>query len=152
MEWEWLTFDELGADTLYEILKIRQTVFILEQNCQYQDADNLDRAAWHLIVWERDARSGEKEIAGYLRVVFPGRKYEEPAIGRVLTAASHRGKGLGKQIMAAAMERIDQVYGKTPVRISAQKHLEDFYRGFGFNTVSAPYDDAGIPHIEMLRP
>ena len=149
VNWQWSLFDELSLNELYEILKIRQAVFVLEQDCAYQDADNLDQVAWHLTGWEEGTY--KKKIIAYLRVVFPGEKYTEPSIGRVLVATESRKKGLGKKLTAEAIARIAIEYPNSAIRISAQQYLEKFYSEFGFRTVSNPYKEDGIPHIEMLR-
>lgn len=149
LKWQWSSFDELSQHELYEILKVRQAVFTVEQNCAYQDADGLDKVSWHLMGWRED--SPENELVAYLRVVLPGEQYAEPSIGRVLTAPSARGSGLGKALTREAIVRISRAYRDTPIRISAQQYLEKFYSEFGFETVSEPYDEDGIPHIEMLR-
>lgn len=147
--WQWASFDGLSLGALYEILKLRQAVFVVEQNCAYQDADSLDRVAWHLAGWRGEA--GRSELLAYLRVVFPGNRYSEPSIGRVLTAKTARGTGAGKALMREALARVEQAYPGASVRISAQCYLERFYAGFGFLAVSEPYDEDGIAHIEMLR-
>ena len=149
MNWQWVSFEELSREELYEVLKVRQTVFVVEQNCAYQDADDLDPVSWHLMGWH-ESTSGRKLVA-YLRVVFPGKKYPEPSIGRVLTMASVRGAGLGQELMCEAISRTVREYPQQSIRISAQHYLEKFYSGLGFETVSDPYDEDGIPHIEMLR-
>lgn len=149
IEWQWCSYEELTRDTLFEIIKVRQEVFIVEQNCAYQDVDDLDRFSWHLIGWRKDS-AGEKLVA-YLRVVFPGKKYLEPAIGRVVTAPSVRGTGLGYELTQEAISRVRQIYPNTDIRISAQQYLEGFYSKFGFEKVGNPYDEDGIRHIEMLR-
>jgi len=149
IRWQWSSFDQLTREQLYEILRMRQEVFTVEQDCAYQDADGKDPFAWHLCGWSDQSES--PALLAYLRVVFPGEKYAEPSIGRVLTAASTRGSGLGRELMRRAMENTAREYPNTPVRISAQQYLERFYSGFGFERVSEPYDEDGIPHIEMLR-
>ena len=149
MNWKWLSFEQLSREDLYEVLKVRQAIFVIEQNCVYQDADGLDPTSWHLLGWHEDT-TGRKLVA-YLRVVFPGGKYPEPSIGRVLTTASVRGTGAGQALMREAINHIALEYPQKSIRISAQQYLEKFYFEFGFETVSAPYDEDGIPHIEMLR-
>lgn len=149
LHWQWSSFDELSSDTLFEIIKARQEVFIVEQNCVYQDLDDLDRFSWHLIGWHQDTT--EKRLAAYLRVVFPGKKYPEPSVGRVLTALSLRGRGLGIELIQEAITRIEHAYPETKIRISAQQYLVKFYSKFEFVPVSKPYKEDGIPHIEMLR-
>jgi len=149
IKWQWATFDELSLHELYEILQIRQAIFVVEQDCAYQDADNLDQVAWHLIGWSEGTH--KKIIIAYLRVVFPGKKFPEPSIGRVLVTPESRKTGLGKKLTAKAIARIAEEYPNTAIRISAQQHLEKFYSELGFKTVSKPYKEDGIPHIEMLR-
>lgn len=149
MNWQWLSFEGFTPEELFEIMKVRQAVFVVEQNCAYQDADDLDQVSWHLMGWHED--NMRRNLVAYLRVVFPGRKYPEPSIGRVLTASSARGAGLGKVLMREAIAHTASVYPQMSIRISAQRYLEKFYSGFGFETVSEPYDEDGIPHIEMLR-
>ena len=149
IKWQWSLFDELSSYELYEILKIRQAIFVVEQDCSYQDADDLDQVAWHLIGWRE---GGEKNtIVAYLRVVFPGKKFPEPSIGRVLVTPELRKTGLGKKITRKAIAHIADEYPSTAIRISAQLHLEQFYSEFGFKAVSKPYQEDGIAHIEMLR-
>ena len=149
MNWQWSSFEELSRDNLYDVLKVRQAVFVVEQNCAYQDADDLDPVSWHLMGW-RETTAG-RELVAYLRVVFPGKKYPEPSIGRVLTTAPVRGTGVGKALTREAITRIALEYPQMSIRISAQRYLEKFYSEFGFETVSDPYKEDGIPHIEMLR-
>jgi len=149
MNWQWSSFEELSREDLFVILKVRQAVFVVEQNCPYQDADDLDPVSWHLMGWHEGATG--RELVAYLRVVFPGKKYPEPSIGRVLTTASVRGTGVGKTLTGEAITRIALEYPHMSIRISAQQYLEKFYSEFGFETVSDPYDEDGIPHIEMVR-
>ena len=148
IKWQWVLFEDLSVDILFEIMKIRQEVFVVEQNCAYQDTDDLDRVSWHLVGW-REGRA-DREIVAYLRVVFPGKKYTEPSIGRVLTQHSARGQGIGKALLAEAIRYTFILYPDTHIRISAQRYLEIFYGSFGFKTISEPYDEDGIPHIEMI--
>ena len=150
IEWQWKTFDELSADELYEIMKVRQEVFVLEQNCIYQDADDLDKTAWHLMGWHV-RQPDTRKLQAYLRVVFPGCKYKEPSIGRIMTVKKVRGTGMGKELLRNALLKIETEYSHQSIRISAQQHLHKFYALFGFEQVSEPYDEDGIVHIEMLR-
>ena len=150
IQWQWQTFDELSAADLYEILKARLEVFAIEQNCAYQDADDLDKSAWHLSAWNVDGQ-GCREIQAYSRVVFPECKYREPSIGRVLTVGQARGTGLGRELMERALLQTEKEFSGQGIRISAQLYLFEFYAGFGFEKVSEPYEEDGIPHIEMLK-
>jgi len=147
----WANYDELSKEDLYEILKVRQEVFAVEQNCVYQDADDLDKNAWHLIAC-RDSDFGGRNILGYLRVVYPTYRYIEPSIGRVLIVKEARGIGLGKELITIALSKIEQEYPRQSVRISAQQYLERYYSEVGFEKVTEPYDEDGILHIEMVRP
>lgn len=149
LRWQWSSFEELSRHELYEILKARQAVFVVEQNCVYQDIDDLDPVAWHLVGWLQD-EAGET-LAAYLRVVFPGSKYPEPSLGRVLTTLSARGTGLGRELLREGITRTLTAFPGASIRISAQQYLEQFYAEFGFQTVSEAYLEDGIPHVEMLR-
>jgi ElaA protein len=146
MNWTWRRFTELGVDDLYDALQLRCRVFILEQG-PYLDPDGADRMSWHLL-----GRDAQGALAAYLRVVDPGVKYDEPSIGRVVTASDVRGTGLGRALMAEGVAGCERLWPGRAVRISAQAHLERFYNGFGFARVGSDYLEDGIPHVEMLRP
>jgi ElaA protein len=137
--------DGLSARELHAILAQRERVFIIEQNCPYQDADDYDLVCWHLACY------CDGQLAAYLRIVDAGHKYAEASIGRVLTVKEYRGLGLGKQVMQEAIGRFEALYPGQAIRISAQSYLLDFYRGFGFEAVGGEYLEDGIPHTEMLR-
>ncbi|MCS7081199.1 MAG: GNAT family N-acetyltransferase [Chloracidobacterium sp.] len=149
VEWRTARFAELTVDDLYAVLQARLAVFVVEQQCVYQDADGVDRYAHHIMGW-RPTPSGQVLVA-YCRLVAPGVKYAEPSIGRVITTAAGRGQGLGKELMRRALALHDALYPGQGNRISAQQYLERFYGAFGYRTVSAPYDEDGLPHVEMLR-
>ncbi|MGI8508371.1 MAG: GNAT family N-acetyltransferase [Gemmatimonadaceae bacterium] len=144
-EWRCAFFDELSASELYDILRARSAVFVVEQTCPFQDCDNVDRVAHHL--WTR--RDGE--IAAYLRIVPPGALYLEPSLGRVITAANARGTGLGRALMHEGIRRAEDLYGAQPIRIGAQRYLLRFYGDLGFEPTGFDYDEDGIPHSEMVR-
>lgn len=144
MNWKIKRFDELTGEELYEILRARAEVFVVEQNCVYQDLDKKDETAYHL--WAEEAG----EVCAYLRILPEGVSYAETSVGRVLTAAEHRGKGLSRALMQNALEFIEKGLKKREVRISAQAYLEKFYESFGFRPVSGVYLEDGIEHIEML--
>lgn len=150
LRWQWSAFAELTVFELYEILRLRQNVFIVEQNCPYPDADGKDIHGYHLLGWEHPDRGSGKLLA-YLRVLPPGVSYPEFSMGRIITAREVRRTGLGIVLMEEGFRRIEATFGHQPIRISAQAHLKGFYQQFGFRQVSEPYDEDGIPHIEMLR-
>ncbi len=139
---------DLTAAEMYAALAARQMVFAVEQRCAFLDADGHDAHAWHLLGWKDDQAA--PELAAYLRVLDPGRKYADPSIGRVLTTAAHRGTGLGRVLMGEGIARTRQTWPGRPIRIAAQRRLEAFYAGLGFRTASTPYDEDGILHVDML--
>jgi len=143
--WEWTRFEGLSLQALYEVLALRQKVFVLEQG-PYLDADGLDQHSWHLL-----GRDAAGELLLYLRVVDPGFKYDEPSIGRVVIDKSLRGTGLGRAMMAEAVKRCAEAWPGRANRISAQAHLGRFYGEFGYVPVGEPYLEDNIPHQEMLR-
>ena len=148
-EWQWSSFADLPNKDLYELLAQRQNVFVLEQQCLYPDLDGYDQDAWHLLGWK--IIDGKRQLAASLRVIAPGVKYTEMSIGRVLSTAVARGTGVGRELLVEGIARAEQLYPGHRLRIGAQQYLEAFYGSFGFKTVSAPYDEDGIMHVEMLR-
>jgi ElaA protein len=143
--WHIKPFQELTLNELYAILRLRQEVFVVEQNCPYLDADGKDKHSHHLMGFI------ENDLAAYARLVFPGISYPEVSIGRVVTSSKYRGGGYGKQLMRRAIEETTGFYGKIPIRIGAQKYLKNFYEGFGFMDIGEPYIEDGIPHMIMLK-
>jgi len=146
LRWRWTPFAGLTPAEVYELLRLRQDVFILEQRCFYRDADDLDLEAWHGL---GTAPSGD--LAAYARILPPTPTRGEPSIGRVLVAAPWRAQGVGRALMQSALEVARAQFPHRAVRVSAQAHLERFYASLGFVRVSAIYDDAGIPHCDMRR-
>jgi ElaA protein len=140
-------FSELDAHCLYEILSLRQAVFVVEQRCAFVDADGRDLHAWHLL--GRDARG---TLVAYLRLLPPGVRFPEPSLGRILTKASIRGEGVGKTLVREGIRKSGLLFPGQPIRISAQLYLEDYYVQLGFSLKGDgnPYDEDGIPHIEMV--
>lgn len=144
--WHYKIFEELTAKELYQIIQLRNEVFVIEQDCIYQDADGKDFKCGHLWATIQD------EVVAYSRIVPKGVSYEnEPSIGRVVSSEKHRGLGLGKQLIANSIEVVENRFFTSSIRISAQLYLKAFYESFGFEQVSEAYLEDDIPHIEMLR-
>ena len=147
--WQFARFDDLPLRDWYAVSSARLDVFVMEQNCPFQDNDGADFYSWHLLGWQ--ATGAKRELAAYCRLVDAGVKFIEPSIGRVVTPRLFRRRGYGKVLMAEAIARHDELYPGRANRIGAQQRLERFYQDFGFETASAVYMEDGIAHVEMLR-
>jgi len=148
VSWQAKHFQQLSIDELYDILKLRIDVFVVEQTCYYPDLDNIDRDidTIHLFCYQ------EGNISAYLRILAKGQSYDEYiSIGRVIVAKQARGTGLGHQLMAEALSLSKKYFPEEVIKISAQEHLESFYNKHGFERVSAMYLEDNIPHIAMLQ-
>lgn len=144
MEWNLKKFNQLTLDELYEIIQLRIEVFVVEQNCPYQDLDDKDQLSYHMFLKDND------EIIAVLRILPEGMVYDEMAIGRVIVKKSYRGQGISKIMMKKAMEFIIGDCGKDRIRLSGQAYLTDFYIDLGFKKVSEEYLEDGIKHYEFL--
>jgi ElaA protein len=144
LKWLFKKFEELTPFELYAALQLRNEVFVVEQNCVFQDADDKDQGSWHLLGFRNE------KLAAYTRIVPPNLIYEQPSIGRVVTAPSERGKGTGKILMEESIKRLHSIYPGAAIKIGAQLYLKKFYESFGFRQVSETYLEDGIPHIYML--
>ena len=138
------TFDQLTNTELYNILKERTNVFVVEQSCPYPEVDGKDVQSYHLYKEENG------EILAYLRILPPGVSYAELSIGRVLVKKEYRGQRLAHELMVRALQFIDEELNETTVKIQAQDYLRNFYSSFGFEAISEVYLDDGIPHVDML--
>ncbi|MEF9934107.1 MAG: GNAT family N-acetyltransferase [Clostridium sp.] len=136
-------FEELSNKELYNILKARFEVFVLEQNCTEEDCDDKDYESYHLQYIENG------ELVAYLRIPTKGVSYEETSIGRVLVRSKYRKKGIARDMMKIAISFIENTLGEKAIKISAQEYLVDFYSSLGFEKVSDIYDEGGIPHVKM---
>ena len=145
LAWSLKSFDELTNTELYELLRLRNEVFVLEQKCIFLDQDNKDQKCYHLM-----GKDGEHLMA-YSRIVPPGLSYQYPSIGRVVVSSLGRGKTYGVELMQNSIRAIQKYYGMEPIRIGAQLYLRKFYESFGFQQSSAVYDEDGIDHIEMTK-
>lgn len=144
LNWQCNYFNELGTGELYAILQLRNDVFVIEQNCVYQDADNKDLASYHLMGWDGDS------LACYCRILPPGISYTEASIGRVVCSPAYRNAGAGSELMKRAIIHTLAQFDCNTIRISAQLYLQKFYELLGFIKVSETYLEDDIPHIEML--
>ncbi len=141
----WRNWQELSKQELYDLLQLRLSVFSVEQDCPYQDCDDLDQSAVHLLAYQ------DTQLAGYLRVFESLEKYQGHAsIGRVCCNDAMRGTGFGQELMQEALRYCDQHFNKA-IMISAQAYLRDFYHKFGFDVASEIYLEDGIEHIRMIR-
>jgi len=146
MTWFCKRFDELSALELYKILQLRNEVFVVEQNCVYQDCDYKDLNSLHLFA------IAHQDLAAYARLIPKGLSYTDASsIGRVVTSQKFRGKGLGATLMKKAIELIKSEFKDDLIYISAQSHLVKFYGELGFSIFGKPYKEDGIPHIEMRK-
>jgi ElaA protein len=139
------SFQELSLEEFHDIIALRIQIFIIEQNCPYQEVDGKDKLAHHLFF-----KNEMDEIIAVTRILPQGISYAEVAIGRVVVHEDYRGTGLGNQLMADSMNFVRDKYGEVPVRLSAQKHLENYYGNHGFKSTGKEYLEDGIPHVEML--
>jgi ElaA protein len=138
-------FKDLSAAELYSIMRLRNEVFIVEQNCVYQDADNKDIYCHHVMLYRDD------ELVAYARLVPAGLSYDEMSIGRVITSKAVRGTGAGRLLMQSAIDHCYKLYGKGSIRIGAQVYAKQFYASLGFVETGEIYDEDGIDHIQMIK-
>ena len=145
MEWKVTKYEELGRDELYNILSLRAEVFVVEQDCVYQDVDGKDHKAVHISGYEGDL------LVAYCRIFPSGEYFENTAVGRVAVRKEYRAKGYGHSLMQLALGEIYTIWGAGPVTISAQLYLEKFYNSHGFERIGSVYQEDGIDHIRMVR-
>lgn len=143
IHWRCKPFKQLSPIELYGILQLRNEVFVVEQNCVFQDADNKDQDCWHLMAWTGDL------LIGYTRLVPANISYPEVSIGRVVIFPKMRKEGIGKQMVEKSIEMIHVLWNKQPIRIGAQLYLKKFYESFGFQQCSDVYLEDNIEHIQM---
>ncbi len=147
VKWHQVKFSQLSNDQLYELLKLRVDIFVVEQNCPYPELDDKDRdkQTYHLLGLDADGA-----LLAYARVLAPGISYTESSIGRVAVSQQVRGKGIAKPLMEQAIETARQAWPKSDIKIGAQEYLLHFYQGLGFKPISDVYLEDGIPHLDML--
>ena len=147
IDWQTKKFNELSPIKMHAIYQLRAEVFVVEQECIYNDIDNKDPKGIHLMGFDFN-----NELVAYCRILPEGVSFKEVSIGRVVTAKRVRKNGMGRLLMEKALEEVSRIYGNVPVRIGAQYHLKDFYFDFGFDAIGEQYLEDNIPHIEMLKP
>jgi ElaA protein len=145
IQWLLKKFDELTPHQLYAVLQLRNEVFVVEQNCVFQDADNNDQYSYHLLGF------ADEKLVAYTRLVPPGEIYEQPSIGRVVTSPGVRGSGAGKELMLRSIDAVYELFGMLQIKIGAQLYLRKFYEGFGFEQTSDVYLEDDIEHIYMIK-
>lgn len=144
INWIQKKFEDLSISELYAILRLRTEVFVVEQNCVFQDMDNKDQKSEHLMGWIGN------DLVAYVRILPPGLSYDEPSIGRVVSDPKYRGMGAGRALMEEAIKRTVDLYGEQPIRIGAQLYLNAFYHSLGFVNQGDIYLEDGIEHVEMI--
>jgi len=146
LDWQVKYYPELTTNEFHDIIALRLKAFVVEQNCSYLDLDGKDKKCYHLI-----CRDGFGKVVATARILPPGISYAEVSIGRVVLDQEIRGKGIGHQLMEQSMKFINEEFGAVPVRISAQKHLENYYNTHNFISTGKEYLEDDIPHVEMLN-
>jgi ElaA protein len=145
--WYHKHFNELNTVELYQILQLRNEVFIVEQNCPFQDLDDKDFKCYHLMGFDTDTQ----KVVAYTRIVPADVSYIEASIGRVVTSSIARKGGIGRQLMQKSIELLEELYGGVSIKIGAQLYLKKFYESFGFQQIEEVYLEDGIEHILMIR-
>ncbi|MBC7409069.1 MAG: GNAT family N-acetyltransferase [Arcicella sp.] len=145
--WYHKHFKNLTTTELYQILQLRNEVFIVEQNCPFQDLDDKDFKCYHLIGFDTNSQ----KVMAYTRIVPAGISYDEASIGRVVTSPLARRKGIGKQLMKNSIELLEELYGGISIKIGAQLYLKKYYESFDFQQIEEVYLEDGIEHILMIR-
>ena len=145
LAWKCKPFDALSPHELYAIIRLRNEVFVVEQNCIFQDADNKDQQCFHLVGYI------DSELAAYARLVPAGVSYDQVSIGRIITSPLFRNTGIGKALMKQVIDQCYKLFNKQAVKIGAQFRLKHFYESFGFRQTGEVYDEDGIDHIHMIK-
>ena len=145
IQWQLKSFEELTPHQLYQLLRLRSEVFVVEQQCIFLDMDNKDQQCYHLLGWKGEL------LAASTRLVPPGISYTEMSIGRVVSSPQVRGTGIGRELMEVSIKACYELWDKAVIRIGAQCYLEKFYQSLGFEPEGEIYLEDGIPHIEMVK-
>lgn len=147
LQWQWYSWQELDAQTLYDLLRLRVDIFVVEQKCAYPELDGLDAVCDHLLV-----RDPGGALLAYLRLLPPGLKHPLPALGRLAVVRDARGEGLARALGQEGVRGCQIRHPERDIHISAQQYLEAFYQSLGFVVDSKPYLDDGIWHVDMIKP
>lgn len=145
IKWVCKTFNDLSPEELYSILQLRSEVFVVEQNCVYQDMDDKDQQSYHFMGFI------DNKLVAFTRLMPPGLSYAEMSIGRVVTSPSVRGKNIGRLLMQQSITKVHELFGESAIKIGAQLYLKSFYESLGFIKCSELYLEDGIEHIKMIR-
>lgn len=143
MKWELKKFNELSGIQIFTYFRLRQEVFVVEQTCPYNDIDDTDLLASHLLTWEGN------HLMACARIIPPGLSHNMASIGRIATSVNHRGRGLGRELVQRAIDHTQHLFPHQNIKIGAQERLKKFYQSFGFKTTSTVYLEDGIPHLDM---
>ncbi len=143
MQFKFKPYQQLTVDELYDSLQLRSAIFVVEQKCIYQDMDDKDRKAWHLLGYEKG------KLVAYARILEPGISYKQASIGRVVVDSNQRGKSFGKELMNEAIKRTSDLFKTNEIVISAQYYLHKFYTELGFIAEGEIYPEDDIPHVKM---
>lgn len=149
ISWAILPFEALDAAVLYRVLALRSSVFVVEQDCVFQEIDGLDTQAL-TVVGLRQQGEQAFDVIATARILPPGVQFAEPALGRVCVAAPYRQHGFGRILMLESIRMCRERFPQQGIRMSAPAHLEKFHRTFGFQTASEVYLEDRVPHVEML--
>ena len=145
IEWRVIPFKSLNVESLYEIIQLRQEIFIVEQDCPYIDADGVDLKCIHISGYHN------KKLIAYSRIMPPDINYKEASIGRIITKKEFRGHGIGYQLVSISIDEIYKNYGNHPIRLSGQTYARAFYEKLGFIGEGEEYLEDGIPHISLVK-
>ena len=148
LQWETKTFHQLSTDQLFDFLKLRMDVFVVEQQCAYRELDDHDR---HEETRHLSGHNESSQLIAYARLLPPGLRFPEVNLGRFVVKAELRKKGIGHQLLQTALKEISGYWPKISIRISAQDYLQTFYEQYGFIRISDVYLEDGIPHVEMVK-
>ena len=146
MKWTLKKFSDLTTDEFHDILRLRINTFVVEQNCPYPELDGKDRIAYHFF-----GQTDAGKVVAYTRIFRPGDYYAQPSIGRVVVDPEYRKEGLGYELMRGSVQKIEELFGRSEIKIGAQKYLIAFYESLGFKRVGEEYLEDGIPHVYMIR-